>query len=384
MRKKARQMLILLAVLGMLVVLLIAAMAWSAWQTAQEEAEAAAATPAIETVTDPVTLTYSNGEHTLTFAYDEEADAWYYQDAPDFLLDESTVTSILSALEDLTAVRAFTPEEELDAYGLADAANYLTVTDADGSSATLRFGSASGSEYYACLDGQEDTLYTVESTLYDEIQTGLYEQADSITPIPTLTERILGAIDLSGAQETSITVKAVEVEVEDEEEEDDSGASDEAEETAGGETEEDEPEYETVYYWYCGEQDITGQELQEELLGELTGLDLGSLADWSADGSLLEERAGQLTATVRVTYSETDGEGETSDAVFTLYLLEETTTGEDGAGSTQTYAIIGGYEGYLWTVSADEVEWLRAVASDGYDGAMAALSAETEAETEEE
>lgn len=366
MAKKRRQLLILLLVLAVLVVLLLAGMAWSQYQASQEAAAEAEASPAIETVTDPVTLTYSNGEHTLRFAYDEEADAWYYQDDPDFLLDDGTVTSILSELESLTAVRAFAPEEELDAYGLADSASYLTVTDADGNSATLRFGIASGEEYFACLDGQEDTVYTVESTLYDEIQTTLYEQADSTAPIPTLTESILSALDISGAQETSIAVKAVEVEVEDEEEE------------------ADEPEYETVYYWYRGEQDITGQELQEELLSELTGLDLGTLSDYSAEDSFLETRADQLVATVRVTYSETDDEGETSDVNFAIHFLEETTTEEDGTQSTQLYAVVEGYEGYLWTMDADSVQWLRAVAQDGYEGAMAALSAEAEAEETEE
>ncbi len=383
MAKKTRQLLILLVVLGVMVVLLLAGITWSSYQASQEAAAQAAASPAIETVTDPVTLTYSNGEHTLSFAYDEETDAWYYQDDPDFPLDDSTVTSILSELESLTAVRAFAPEEDLDAYGLADSANYLTVTDADGNSATLCFGIESGSEYFACLDGQEDTIYTVESTLYSEIQTTLYEQADSTELIPTLTESILSALDISGAQETSITVKAVEVEVEDEEEEADAEeSSDDTESTDDAEA--DEPEYETVYYWYCGEQDITGQELQEELLSELTGLGLETLSDYSTEDSFLETRSDQLAATVRVTYTETDDEGETSDVDFTIHLLEETTTEEDGTQSTQFYAVVEGYEGYLWTVDADSVQWLCAVAQDGYEGAMATLSAEAEAEETEE
>ena len=142
-------------------------------------------------------LTYDNGSATLSFSLDESGE-WIWSDDPDFPLNPQNVTEILSLLSALTPQQTIPAEEGTD-YGLSTPAATVTATADDGKSLSLVIGKAttSGESYYTMVNGQEDTLYIFDGTLYQALQTPIYDMM-RLPQLPELEESSLSTITIQG------------------------------------------------------------------------------------------------------------------------------------------------------------------------------------------
>ena len=115
MNRTQKKTLVLL--LGILVGLgiLLAVVSAVKRSSAQREAEEAGAPD--EGLAAYSSLTYDNGNATLSFHLDE-AGKWVWSDDPEFPLDDSTIQSILTLLTNLKPQQTITEGDTLEAYGL--------------------------------------------------------------------------------------------------------------------------------------------------------------------------------------------------------------------------------------------------------------------------
>ena len=135
MNRTQKKTLVLL--LGILVGLgiLLAVVSAVKRSSAQREAEEAAAQDAASVITETEaaysSLTYDNGNATLSFHLDE-AGKWVWSDDPEFPLDDSTIQSILTLLTNLKPQQTITEGDTLEAYGLDQPFATLTAAKPDG------------------------------------------------------------------------------------------------------------------------------------------------------------------------------------------------------------------------------------------------------------
>ena len=147
---------------------------------AAKQAEEEAAQEAASSITEDhgyTSLTYSNGTATLSFSQDEEGN-WIWSDDPEFPLDDTTVTSIVEAIQSLKPQQTITDGDTLDAYGLDQPSATLTATDTEtGETLKLTFGKATtdGTSYYMLMNDAESPVYIVADTLYNYLSTPIYD-----------------------------------------------------------------------------------------------------------------------------------------------------------------------------------------------------------------
>ena len=130
--------------------------------SAQREAEEAAAQDAASVITETEaaysSLTYDNGNATLSFHLDE-AGKWVWSDDPEFPLDDSTIQSILTLLTNLKPQQTITEGDTLEAYGLDQPFATLTAAKPDGGTLTISLGNTTtdGNSYYMLMN--DDTKF---------------------------------------------------------------------------------------------------------------------------------------------------------------------------------------------------------------------------------
>lgn len=190
MNKQKKQFLILCIVL---VVCVIAYLIVSAYNKKQEEKESAeeeaAKITAFSVDADSITaFSYTLDGETLSFT--KEDGEWKYDTDPSLNLNESTITTMLSDLTEVTAVEKITEDETEDSseYGFDTPANTISVT-ADGKTTTISIGNYNEmlSEYYLMVEGEE-TVYLVDSTLTNtfanSVDSLIAEETDTETEEP--------------------------------------------------------------------------------------------------------------------------------------------------------------------------------------------------------
>lgn len=142
----------------------------------KKEAEQTAAEVANQTYVNQmdtiqkVVVKNSYGEYSFSL----NGENWVYDKDSTFPVDESLLNSIASQGQALTAVNVYEEIDELSAYGLDEAAIQVTFTDDTGKSAVISYGNAVN-EYYYCKEGESDLVYTVDSTLYSELDKDLMD-----------------------------------------------------------------------------------------------------------------------------------------------------------------------------------------------------------------
>lgn len=353
MAKKKKQMLTLLIVLGVVVLLLVGMLVWNWYSEKQKAAAEEAAQIHVTTVEDPVKLTYCNGTDTLTFT--KEDDEWESEDVPDFPLDSSYVETIVTTLEELTAERELDVVDELSAYGLEDPQQWVTVTDEDGTSATLYLGNTTGeSNTYAMVGKDGETIYTISSDLVNNMGYDLYGMAE-LAEFPALSSSNTKTVTINGKMKSTLTVKEVESEEADEDDGETSSADSSAEEE---ETKE--------YNWYLsGEVDVTKEAYLTALRTEIDSISFSSLHDFQPSQS---ERKGygltEPTAALTVQYLDDEDEEQT----VTLLIGSEYT---DADGTAYYYAMLKGRDDEVYLISQDSIQQTVAAAKSGYAQASA-------------
>lgn len=127
---------------------------------------------------DVTYFSYENDGETLEF--EKEDGTWYY--APDHSVNliQSTLDSMAVDVKKIEITRTLEGADGLEAYGLSEPVNRITIRDTDGNTQTVLLGNAAGDDIYACLDGQE-TVTVIGS----ELQSMTEKTLDDLTEMET-------------------------------------------------------------------------------------------------------------------------------------------------------------------------------------------------------
>lgn len=130
---------------------------------------------------NPTLLSWTAEGSTLTL---ERGDSgWSWADDGAFPLDQSVPENMTAALASATASRQIDAPASLADYGLEEPALTITVRDEDGTEYTYALGDANDmtGEYYLLCDGDESTVYLVDTQLYDAFHLELYDMVEMET-----------------------------------------------------------------------------------------------------------------------------------------------------------------------------------------------------------
>ena len=314
MKKQTKQLIVLLVILAVCIVGYLAVTQILTRQQEQLEQEQNA--DDITTLSGQVTeITKTSAGETVTFRYDAGA-GWSYTN-PAFPTAQTDLNELADLLTPLAPERVLTAEESLAAYGLDLPSCTLTATDENGNTLTFLVGDANSSgDYYAMLEGDSDTIYTLDPALVDILSKGLLEFME-LPELPDLAERKLISVTLEAAGDDPVTITKETVPAETE------GASD-------------------TYVWYLdgtpvdqlapgqdfldalearGEDPTDAATLLEDLLSALSRMRVTACADYSdPQRSLLHGNGARegdpvpLTATIQYT------DDEDAAQTLTIYL----------------------------------------------------------------
>ena len=260
--------------------------------TAEEAGEEVASESITLTSIDSDTLASMQWEYNgeaITLSYSDEQ--WSYNEDSDFPLDQSIAEAMASAVINVSATRKLEDIEDISEYGLKEPVSTIKVACDDGSETNFKIGNINNStgEYYVQLN-EEDTVYTVDSTLYTAFSYGLYDLID-MEELPLIS-------DITSFKVVSQDKAYELVNIED--------SSDIS--------------YTNDYYWFLKE---ANKELKaideykaESLQGQITSLSWVECVAYNAEQKDLEEYGlDNPEITVNITYiiTETVDTGETDD-----------------------------------------------------------------------
>ena len=278
--KKHRTLLILLA---LFIVLILSFLALSSYERQQKnkgnEAEAQIPVIRIDTLSS-LSYTDHNNETTLSFTKDSET--WYVSDDKEIPLTQSYIDTMEETFCSINATREITDPDALSDYGLDNPAYTIKLTDQEGNLTTLTIGNAADEDYYLAVNGQEDILYTVNSSIVSSMQYDL----DTMVTKDTLPSIGSGNLIQADITENGTTT------------------------TYSSEDDEQTERFSTVAGGY-GAMTLTDLASYHAATEELTsfGLDEDS------------------RITVKLTYNESSEESENDPLTFTLYIGNTTDDG---------------------------------------------------------
>ncbi len=150
-------------------------------QAAKAQAAEDAARDYLTDMGDVTYFSYENNGETLEF--EKEDGTWYY--APDHSVNliQSTLDSMAVDVKKIEITRTLEGADGLEAYGLSEPVNRITIRDTDGNTQTVLLGNAAGDDIYACLDGQETV-----TVIGLELQSMTEKTLDDLTEMETEAE----------------------------------------------------------------------------------------------------------------------------------------------------------------------------------------------------
>lgn len=199
--KERRLITILSMILAILVIALILVLAGryrdklDAEETVPEEESAGLVTDHEEFTS----LTYDNGETTLSFERDETG-IWRWTADRDLPLDDSVILDILALLTTWTPQQVLTDSDALEASGLDEPTGSLTASTSTGTYTKVLFGKATtdGTSDYVRLNDNEDTVYIIDGALSNLMEIPVYDMC-RLPSLPVLEESRIRSIIIRGA-----------------------------------------------------------------------------------------------------------------------------------------------------------------------------------------
>ena len=244
-KKSMRNLAVLAAVLVAACLVYVIIIRVSAANEAREASESEAASEAarifVTDMTDADHLEINTGEETLSFTKTD--DTWYYDEDENFPVNQDDIQTVADAASKLEATRELTGGDALEDYGFTeDNEISLTVSNADGDSVTLQYGSDVNEEYYF-KTADSDTVYTVDTSLYNAISGMTLYDFVQMETLPTSTVDGIERVEVTLDGETYSFEKPEEEETEAETESE--TAAEESSEDAAETEEETETETES-------------------------------------------------------------------------------------------------------------------------------------------
>ena len=145
------------------------------------------------------TLTYFNGETTLSFERDENG-IWHWTADRALPLDDSVILDILDHLSAWNPQQTLTGAEALENSGISEPTGSITATTVSGSYTKLVFGKATtdGSSDYVRLNDDESTVYIIDGALSALMDIPVYDMC-RLPSLPVLDESRIRSIVIRGA-----------------------------------------------------------------------------------------------------------------------------------------------------------------------------------------
>lgn len=199
MEKQKKQLLLLVGVLFLVI------MAWFGVSLIPEEDESQ------ETISyqvsdleeDAVTkLTYTN--ESGTFSFSKEGEEWLYEADKSVDIEESTIENMIGKLASYASENQITGVEDISIYGLNEPK--YTILLSDGTNAyTMLVGdyNATTYTYYMCLEDDQSTVYTVQSSdvaVYGNVLEDLIAEEEETTEEIALSEEESDAVESGETQ----------------------------------------------------------------------------------------------------------------------------------------------------------------------------------------
>ena len=248
-------------------------------------------------------LSVYSGSATLSFSIQEDG-TWVWDDDTEFPLDDSTIESMMELLSDLTPQQVLSDPESLESYELDAPSASISAVKVDQSTVSVTFGKATtdGTSRYAMMNDDASTIYIFADTLYQALQTPIYDMM-TLPELPELLESSISSISIQGPGEDAQPLLLA------------------AQHTDDGAT-----------TWLSGGEDVTDNASVQALLEDLGQMQIARCVDYRpSDEAASICGFDAPDALVQVTYTTEDG----SESVWTL------TVGTTEPGGTGRYARIG-------------------------------------------
>lgn len=248
-------------------------------------------------------LSVYSGSATLSFSIQEDG-TWVWDDDTEFPLDDSTIESMMDLLSDLTPQQVLSDPESLESYELDAPSASISAVKVDQSTVSVTFGKATtdGTSRYAMMNDDASTIYIFADTLYQALQTPIYDMM-TLPELPELPESAISSISIQGPGEDAQPLLLA------------------AQHTDDGAT-----------TWLSGGEDVTDNASVQALLEDLGQMQIARCVDYRpSDEAASICGFDAPDALVQVTYTPEDG----SESVWTL------TVGTTEPGGTGRYARIG-------------------------------------------
>ena len=167
MKKQLRTLILLVVAVAVLAGAYFAIRGIQARRQAEEEQ---AAQDDVQYLYEPdtiATLVLTNSSGTYAYDYSDFKGTWTYHDDAAYELDKESLDKFANELMQSRILRTLEITDGLDAYGLENPAYVMELTDAEGGSCTLYFGSQSGDgENYYVMRNDDGVIYNVSTNLY--------------------------------------------------------------------------------------------------------------------------------------------------------------------------------------------------------------------------
>ena len=268
--------------------------------------------------------TDDSGTHTL----ESGEDGWTWTDDAAFPLDQTVPEDMTAALSSASASRQIDAPESLEDYGLDEPVLTISALDEDGTEYTYAFGNLNDmtGEYYLLYNGDESTVYLMDSQLYDAFSMDLYDMVE-MEDLPEF-----GSVTALSVEQPSGSLAL-------RYEEDSSALS-----------------YNSSKHWFLEQGDsllALDTSKVSSLTSAVTGLYWQSCVNYDADAEELaawglDDNAAVVTAVYTAAVDE--GEETAEEETFTLRL--------GNSGTDGTYAMLEG-SSMVYLISTDTADSLR-------------------------
>lgn len=280
----------------------------------ESEAEKEASTPYLNRIEKFVSFSYTNQEDTLGFIFDAENEQWYSQDVEDFPISYTKFTTVVYAFQELTGERKLEniTEEELSEYGLDEPAYRVYGEDAEGNGFTMYVGNqnATTGDYYAMLEGDSGTVYTINSNLVTYLNYDLYDLIQ-MESYPSISEDTLRSLSFDVDGENIVFVER--------QTETESDTASETETSDETEESQEESDAEEQIQWQ-----LTGEGSADDLVSMVSQISFSSCADYHVtEDNLSQYGFDQPAGVLTVTYMENADADETNTVTLTIGGYDE-------------------------------------------------------------
>ena len=199
-KKKGKVFLLGLAVLILLLTAEIALNQMNKREAEKETEEETEVNPLSISSDELQSVTVENEYGVFTFTKKE--DVWENVEDAEFPLDQDSWAAKLSYLDDLSIVRTLDKPEDLAEYGLADPDMEMILVAEDGSENHVYVGDVNKNtgDYYIYVN-TDATIYTVGSSLIQEMNCKLYDLADGES-FPTISSGTLTHLEIRNGEST--------------------------------------------------------------------------------------------------------------------------------------------------------------------------------------